>query len=165
MTTFVRRLLLCLCLAVLPATAEQLQGRVVGVADGDTLTLLDAARVQHKVRLAGIDAPEKGQAFGQRAKESLAELVAGQTVTVETHKQDRYGRAVGKVLLDDRDVNLEQIERGLAWFYRQYQSELTPDDRERYAAAEVQAREQRLGLWLWQDKAPMPPWEWRKERR
>ncbi len=88
---------------------------VVHVADGDTITVLDAGKVQHKVRLAGIDAPEKAQPFGQRSRESLADLVAGRTVIVETHKKDRYGRYVGKVILNSRDVNLEQIRRGMAW--------------------------------------------------
>ncbi len=88
---------------------------VVHVADGDTITVLDAGKVQHKVRLAGIDAPEKAQPFGQRSRESLEDLVAGRTVIVETHKKDRYGRYVGKVILNSRDVNLEQIRRGMAW--------------------------------------------------
>lgn len=163
MTTFVRRLLLCLCLAVLPAAAAELHGKVVGVTDGDTITVLDADKVLHTIRLAGIDAPEKKQAFGQRAKQSLAELVAGKYVTVVTHKQDRYGRDVGKVLIDGWDVNLMQIERGMGWFYRQYQRELTPEDRGLYESAEMDAKEQRRGLW--REKAPEPPWEWRKERR
>lgn len=160
MTTFVRRLLLCLCLAVLPATAEELHGKVVGVTDGDTITVLDADKGQHKIRLAGIDAPEKNQPFGQRSKESLAELVAGKDVTVVTHKQDRHGRDVGQVLLDGRDVNRVQVERGMAWFYRQYQRELRPEDRALYESAETDAKEKRLGLW--RDKTPVPPWEWRK---
>jgi len=88
---------------------------VVHVADGDTITVLDAGKVQHKVRLAGIDAPEKAKPFGQRSRESLEDLVAGRTVIVETHKKDRYGRYVGKVILNSRDVNLEQIRRGMAW--------------------------------------------------
>lgn len=88
---------------------------VVHVADGDTITVLDAGKVQHKVRLAGVDAPEKAQPFGQRSRESLEDLVAGRTVIVETHKKDRYGRYVGKVILNSRDVNLEQIRRGMAW--------------------------------------------------
>lgn len=88
---------------------------VVHVADGDTITVLDAGKVHHKVRLAGIDAPEKAKPFGQRSRESLEDLVAGRTVIVETHKKDRYGRYVGKVILNSRDVNLEQIRRGMAW--------------------------------------------------
>ena len=91
------------------ANAETITGRVVGVADGDTITVLDAGKVQHKIRLAGIDAPEKKQAFGQRSKESLSELAYDKTVEVEISKRDRYGRQIGKVLVNGRDVNLVQV--------------------------------------------------------
>lgn len=140
--------------------AELISGQVVHVADGDTITVLDASKVQRKVRLAGIDAPEKAQAFGQKSRESLEELVAGRTVIVETHKKDRYGRHVGKVLVNGQDMNIEQIRRGLAWFYRQYEGELTPDDRQSYDRAENEARDFRKGLWA--DKNPVPPWEFRR---
>ena len=93
-------------------------GQVVGVTDGDTITVLDGQRTQHKVRLAGIDAPEKAQAFGQRSKEHLSSLVFGRQVKVETEKQDRYGRTVGKVLVEGRDANLAMVVAGLAWHYK-----------------------------------------------
>lgn len=141
--------------------AELISGRVVHIADGDTITVLDSGKVQHKVRLAGIDAPEKAQAFGQKSRESLEELVAGRTVIVETHKKDRYGRAIGKILVNGQDMNIEQIRRGLAWFYRQYESELTPDDRQSYDRSETEAREFRKGLWS--DRNPTPPWEFRRQ--
>lgn len=161
----IKQRLICLLLVLQPAwlLAAEIQGRVIRVADGDTVTILDADKVQHKIRLAGIDAPEKAQAFGQRSKQSLTDLVAGKEVTVITHKEDRYGRSVGKVLREGRDVNLLQIERGLAWFYRQYQNEQTQEDRARYVEAEEQAREQRLGLW--RDKEPVPPWDWRRAHK
>jgi endonuclease YncB( thermonuclease family) len=110
------RLLLCgLILAVATVVdAETIVGHVVGVSDGDTITVLDAQRVQHKVRLAGIDAPEKAQPFGNRSKESLSELAFNKDVSVETEKLDRYGRSVGKVLVNGHDVNLVQVERGMA---------------------------------------------------
>ena len=117
------------------ANAETITGLVVGVSDGDTITVLDANKVQHKIRLAGIDAPEKKQAFGNRSKESLSALAFDKTVNVETDKQDRYGRQVGKVLVNGQDVNLVQVERGMAWFYRQYQREQSPNDRRLYEAA------------------------------
>jgi len=111
-----RRLIAAALLAVLlflPASAQQPQqaitGRVVGVSDGDTITVLDAGQRQHKIRLDGIDAPESSQDFGKRAKQSLSDLVFGKSVTVIGNKTDRYGRTVGKVLCDGRDVNLEQI--------------------------------------------------------
>uniref|UniRef100_UPI0035B077BF thermonuclease family protein n=1 Tax=Hylemonella sp. TaxID=2066020 RepID=UPI0035B077BF len=152
------------CVAILGLAiwcqAEVITGRVVSVTDGDTVTVLDAAKVQHKVRLAGIDAPEKSQAFGQRSRESLVELVAGKTVIVETYKKDRYGRSIGKVLVNGRDMNFEQIRRGLAWFYRQYEVELSPDDRQIYDRAESEAKDYKKGLWS--DRNPVPPWEFRR---
>eukprot|EP01041_Mallomonas_annulata_P033793 gene33793-56465_t len=97
-----------LLLAALACTAATIEGRVVGVADGDTITVLDDNKVQHKIRLAGIDAPEKKQPFGQRSKQSLSDLVFDKAVTVETNKRDKYQREVGKVLVDRTDANLEQ---------------------------------------------------------
>ena len=85
------------------------------MSDGDTITVLDKTHTQHKIRLAGIDAPEKNQAFGQRAKESLSDLVSSKAVTVETGKTDRYGREVGKVLVDGIDSNLVQVQKGFVW--------------------------------------------------
>ena len=102
-------------LLALQAQADNLVGKVVHVADGDTLTVLDDAKTQHKIRLAGIDAPESKQAFGQVSKHSLADQVAGQVVAVEWDKVDRYGRKVGKVILGSQDANLRQIQLGLAW--------------------------------------------------
>jgi len=139
--------------------AESITGQVVGVADGDTITVLDADKVQHKIRLAGIDAPEKKQAFGSRPKESLTDLVFNKTVDVETGKRDRYRREIGKVLVNGLDVNLVQIERGMAWFYRKYQREQSPNDREQYEAAENAAKDGKKGLW--RDTDPVPPWEFR----
>ncbi len=147
---------------VCTANAETITGRVVGVADGDTITVLDADKVQHKIRLSGIDAPEKKQPFGNRSKESLSELAFDKTVNVETEKRDRYGRQIGKVLVNGRDVNLVQVERGMAWFYRQYQREQSPNDRRLYEAAEDAARADKRGLW--RDADPMPPWEFRRNK-
>lgn len=141
------------------AFAETYSGRVVGVSDGDTLTVLDDSKTQHKIRLAGIDAPEKSQAFGQRSKESLSALVFGKPVTVDATKTDKYGRAIGKVLIGGRDANLLQIRLGLAWHYKAYEKEQSIVDRKTYAEAEVEARNRRVGLW--QDSKPIPPWDFR----
>lgn len=141
--------------------AELIRGRVVGVLDGDTIDVLDTARVSHRIRLAGIDAPEKSQAYGHKSKQSLSDLVFGKGVSVEIHKLDRYGREIGKVLLDSEDMNLEQIRRGMAWFYRQYERELSPEDQAAYDAAEETARSKKLGLWV--DQAPLPPWTFRRK--
>jgi endonuclease YncB( thermonuclease family) len=146
----------------LAANAETITGRVVGVADGDTITVLDADKVQHKIRLSGIDAPEKKQAFGQRSKQSLSDLAFGKDVAVETTKRDKYRREIGKVLVNGQDVNLVQVERGMAWFYRQYQRDQSPNDRRLYEAAEDAARAGKRGLW--RDADPVPPWEFRRNK-
>ena len=154
--------MLALCL-VLQVQADTLLGKVINVADGDSITVLDATNTQHKVRLTGIDAPERRQAFGNVSKESLAELVAGQSVAVEWDKVDRYGRKVGKVRVGGLDSNLVQVKRGLAWHYKKYEREQSPADRQSYAAAEVEARAAKLGLW--RDAEPTPPWEFRRKGR
>jgi len=150
-------------LATAPVLADTLQGRVVGVADGDTVTVLDSSNTQWKIRLIGIDAPEKRQAFGSRSKESLSSLVFNKSVSVEYSKRDKYGRTVGKILVDGVDANLEQVKAGMAWHYKKYQGEQSPDDRATYAHAEDNARGGKLGLWI--DAEPMPPWDWRKQRK
>ena len=122
-------LLLCAILSFADLTtahAETISGRVVGVADGDTLTLLDSSNQQHRIRLYGIDAPEKKQPFGSRAKQNLSSLAYGKSVTVEWSKLDRYGRIVGKAIVNGEDVGLRQLQAGLAWWYRQYAREQTP---------------------------------------
>lgn len=143
--------------------AAMITGRVVGVADGDTVTVLDGANTQHKIRLSGIDAPEKKQAFGTRSKQSLSDLVFDKQVTVETDKKDKYGRDVGKILLTGQDVNLEQVTRGFAWHYKQYEREQSANDRKLYVFAEHGARADRRGLWA--DAEPVPPWEFRHNKR
>lgn len=151
-----------LLLLALVSQAETITGRVVAIADGDTITVLDTTKTQHKIRLAGIDAPEKAQAFGQRSKESLSDLVFDQAVTVETTKRDRYRREIGKVLVDGLDANLEQIKRGMAWHYKAYEREQSPQERLDYAKAEEVARGARVGLW--KDAQPVPPWNFRHSR-
>ena len=149
---------MALCL-VFQVQADTLLGKVINVADGDTITVLDDTNTQHKIRLAGIDAPEKRQAFGNVSKQNLADMVAGQAVAVEWVKVDKYGRKVGKVLLAGTDCNLVQVKRGLAWHYKQYQREQSFTDQQSYAAAETEARAAKLGLW--RDAEPMPPWKFR----
>jgi endonuclease YncB( thermonuclease family) len=143
----------------LVSQAEVLIGHVVGVSDGDTITVIDNNKQRHVIRLMGIDAPEKAQAFGQSSKESLSELVFNKEVSITWFKKDRYGRTVGQVRLIDTDVCLEQIKRGLAWHYKQYEREQSVEDRSRYADAEEQARIARNGLWL--DDKPTEPRKFR----
>jgi endonuclease YncB( thermonuclease family) len=144
------------CTVTLSAT---LTGEVVGVSDGDTITVLDTNKIQHKIRLSGIDAPEKKQGFGERSKQHLSGLVFAKTVTVEWKKTDKYRRMLGKVLVDGKDANLEQIRTGFAWHYKQYQNDQSPSDRSIYSRTEAEARNRRIGLW--QDAKPIPPWDFR----
>lgn len=155
--------LVALCLVGLVAGTQarthQIEGAVVGVHDGDTVTLLDADHRQHKIRLDGIDAPELGQPFGRASKQHLAELAAHQQARAECHKTDHYGREVCRVLVGGNDAGQEQIRAGMAWFFRRYAHELPPYRRQQYADTEAQARAGGRGLWA--DDEPVPPWTWR----
>ena len=144
------------------AHADVLLGHVISVSDGDTITVLDDNKQRHVIRLMGIDAPEKAQAYGQKAKESLSDLVFNKEVSVTWFKRDRYGRTVGQVYVDDTDVCLEQIKRGLAWHYKDYEREQSVEDRTRYAIAEEQARITRIGLWA--DSNAIEPSKFRHSR-
>jgi len=157
------RLVIGLCFAFLlslPASADTLTGKVVKITDGDTLYVLDANYKEHKIRLAGIDAPERKQAYGLASRKHLASIVASKQVTIEYQKRDRYGRIVGKVLLDGIDACLEQVKAGFAWHYKKYQHEQSLEDQRLYADAETKARDGRLGLW--RENNPNPPWEHRR---
>ena len=136
--------------------ADILTGKLVSVTDGDTVKILTKDKTLYKIRLNGIDAPEKSQAFGKKSKANLSKLVAGRIVDVHYKKTDRYGRILGTILVDNHDMNLRQIEDGFAWVYRRYCK------RADYYKAEEYARNRKLGLWY--DKYPMPPWEYRKRR-
>lgn len=152
-----------LCAISFGVSAESISGKVIAVADCDTLTLLTEGNRQIKIRIAGIDSPEKKQDFGQRAKESLSELAYDQQADADCRKRDKYQRSVCVVMVDSKDVGLEQIRRGMAWWYRQYISEQTPQERSNYERAEVDAKMRGIGLWS--AKAPVPPWDWRKTSR
>ena len=155
-------LLVLFCVA-LPALGDTLlEGRVVRVIDGDTVVLLDATQEQHRIRLAGIDAPERKQPFGTKSKQYLAGMVGSEDVTVDWNKRDRYHRIVGKIIHDGQDVDLAMVRAGFAWWYRKYAHEQSPADRVLYEDAEEKAREQGTGLWV--DPDPVPPWDWRHRR-
>jgi endonuclease YncB( thermonuclease family) len=153
-------LVLVICNA---AFAESYTARVVSIADGDTVTVLDAENIQHKIRLVGIDAPEKHQPYGNVSRMHLGKLVHQRTVTIDTNMRDKYKRELGKVILDGKDINLEQVRAGYAWHYKKYMREQSTVDRESYAQAEDEARENRLGLW--RDENPEPPWDFRHQSR
>ena len=154
-----------LCLAWLPFIASVhgaeapaiVAGNVVGVHDGDSLTLLTADRVQLKIRLEGIDAPELGQAFGNAAKKALSDLAFGRRVQVQVTGVDRYKRTLGVVLVDGKNINLEMVRRGLAWRYDQYSKDAA------LLAAQDAAKAARRGLWA--DVEPVAPWAWRKLKK
>ena len=143
------------------AHAKTIEGLVVGVADGDTITVMDQQKNTYKIRLQGIDAPEKKQAFGEKSKQSLHDLVHGKQVRIEYDKEDKYGRIVGKITLDDLDICLQQLVLGMAWHYKKYQNEQSVADRVVYNDAELKSKSLKLGLWA--DETPMPPWEFRKK--
>lgn len=148
-----------LTLNVVSVFAETLEGRVVGIADGDTVTVLAEGHRRVQIRIAGIDAPEKRQPFGQSAKASMSDCAFGKAATVEWKKLDRYGRTIGKLVVDGVDCGLRQIELGLAWHYKAYEREQSPEDRGSYAEAEKSAKLASKGLWS--DPIPQPPWEFR----
>jgi endonuclease YncB( thermonuclease family) len=156
MKSFLYFALLTICVTLSTgAYAESFTGKVVGVHDGDTVTVLMDNRTQVKIRLAEIDAPELAQPYGNKSKQALSDLVFGQKVTVVKGVIDKYGRTVGRVYQSDIDVNLTMVKQGAAWAYRQY---LTDDA---ILAAEESAKATGAGLWSLQDDQRMPPWEWR----
>jgi micrococcal nuclease len=137
-----------------PLWAEDFTGKVVGVSDGDTITVMRLDRGE-KVRLYGIDCPEKGQAFGNRAKQFTSEMVFGKEVLVKTHGCDKYGRILGEVFMPDgTSLNQELVRNGLAWWFKRYVKDVT------LARLEEEARAGKVGLWA--DPHAVPPWEWRK---
>lgn len=161
--------LFVLCISIAHA---DISGKVVAVTDGDTIKVLDANSKLHKIRLTGIDAPEKGQAFGIASREHLASLVAGKTVRVESSKTDRYGRVLGKVWVQPPDcqdcgrtldANHAQVLSGMAWWYQYYANQQPVEERERYKSAVTEARQRKLGLWS--EPQPIPPWAWRRGER
>jgi endonuclease YncB( thermonuclease family) len=148
------------CLTAVAAEPHTFTGKAVSVHDGDTLHVLDDAKHEHTIRLEGIDAPERKQAFGTVARDRLAEITKGKPVTVQAGKRDKYGRTVARINVEGQDVNQQMVAEGLAWHYTAYSDDAT------LAEAEREARAARRGLWA--DKAPVPPWEWRateKERK
>jgi endonuclease YncB( thermonuclease family) len=137
-----------------------IRGRCVGCHDGDSITLLAPSNTQIKIRVAFLDAPELGQAFGNRAKQAMSDLVFGKEIAVYPHTIDRYGRTVAVVYVDDIDAGLELLHQGLAWCYTRYLPEASADIQASYRQAEADARAQRRGLWG--DPTPVEPWVWRR---
>lgn len=142
-----------------PDAAVTFRARVVGVTDGDTLTVLDENDQQHTIRLAEIDAPERGQPWGTRAKQALSSLVFRKNVLLQQTDTDRYGRVVARVFAEGEDVNRAMVGQGAAWAYRRYLTDQT------LIAAEARARRERVGLWALGEAETVEPWEWRRGKR
>lgn len=156
--------LLFLVFLLLPAisSAETINGKVVSVADGDTITVLTPEHKQIKIRLAAVDTPEKKQAYGQKAKDFTAARVAGKNVTIKPETTDKYGRTVGFVFVDgtNRSLNEQIVADGYGWVYRKYcQGTFCAD----WLQSEKKARETKIGLWA--ESNPIPPWEWRHTQK
>ena len=144
-----------LLIAAIPIHAKIITGKVIRVADGDTLTILTNSKKQEKIRLIGIDAPERGQAFGTASRHALNKLCFKQHAYVDYEQRDRYGRILGRVFCNKIDANQSQVREGMAWVYRYYSNDKS------LIALENDAKDQRLGLW--QSKNPIPPWEFRRQ--
>ena len=138
--------------------AENLTGKVVGITDGDTATVLIHNK-QTKVRLAEIDTPEKNQPYGQKAKKALSDYIFGKTVRIKVDTIDRYGRTVGTIFLNDLNINKEMVKAGHAWVYVQYAKDKT------LFVLEKNARENQLGLWALPKEQRIAPWQWRRGKR
>ena len=156
--------LVLLAAAVLLLTAALadspiIEGRVISIADGDTLTLLTLEKEQVKIRLAEIDTPERGQPYASKAQDELSSLVWQQEINVQVVTIDRYGRTVGRIYVGDIDVSAEMVRRGAAWVYRKYATD------DSLYALEDEAREAKRGIWGLSEADRMPPWEWRRNRR
>jgi endonuclease YncB( thermonuclease family) len=152
---------IALTLFTAAADADTLTGRVVEIADGDTLTLL-VGRQHYTIKIASIDAPERSQAWGDRSKTNLSRLTFNQTAVAECFKLDRWGHKVCRVTVNSVDIGLEQINDGLAWWYRKDANEQTAASQSAYGRAELMAKLKRLGLW--DDTKPVPPWSFRGGR-
>lgn len=138
-----------------------IEGKVIGVHDGDTVAVLDQDNKKFTIRLQGIDAPELKQEFGSVSQKNLSGMVLGKRVSIFWTKVDKYRRTVGTIMLDGRDINIEQVKAGVAWHFKKYEDEQSPTDRRTYAVAEQVARAAKLGLW--KEVNPRPPGDWRQE--
>ena len=149
----------CVAIATFGVAHADFSGLVVRVSDGDTIKVRDRCANVRTVRMLGIDAPEKDQAHGLASKEALSTMVSGKRVKVISGKRDKYGRDLGKVLLDKQDVNYRQVQAGNAWHYSYYQADQSAVDQLAYKSAQDKAQAAQVGLWA---EERMPPWEWRR---
>ena len=144
--------------------------KVQRVVDGDTIYVVDNFGQKFKVRLTGIDAPEKNQTYGLASTYELTEILINKWVLLKSkpskgnpYSTDRYNRVLAKIILDGLDINLFQVSRGYAWHFKRYQKQQSPLDRKLYSQAELNAKKNKLGLWS--EKKPIAPWKWRKIKK
>jgi micrococcal nuclease len=154
-----KKILIIILILCWPITARAWMAKVVSVTDGDTIKVYNVEQGQVKIRLYGIDTPEKAQPYGKAAGKHLASLIAGATVEVESVAKDRYGRTVGIVSDSETNINQEMVRSGYAWVYQRYCDKPFCDY---WLALENEAKIEKLGLW--QEPNPVPPWEWRRKK-
>ncbi len=166
---FTNAFVIIFTLSINPLRAD-FTAKVQRVVDGDTVHVIDKAGKKFKVRLTGIDAPEKNQPYGLAATYKLTEILINKLVLLKSKPNngkpytiDRYKRVLAKIILDGRDINLLQVLRGYAWHFKRYQKQQSPSDRELYSEAEIDAKKNELGLW--EEKNPIAPWKWRKMKK
>lgn len=152
-----KKLLTALAILTVSTTCSALDGKVVGVIDGDTIDLLDANNRTHRIRFAETDSPERRQAFGQRAKHHLSQICFGKTARFTPNNQSSYDRLVGYVSCNGVDANLKMAQDGFAWVDSRYAK--TPS----LIQAVENAKRQKIGLWS--DPNPIPPWMWRRAHK
>ena len=158
MSLLMRFILLALSLFSGVAVADEITGKVVKIADADTITVLDASNTQHKIRFEGIDAPERGQAYGSKATDALKGAIDNKPVRVVVSGKDRYQRNIGTVYVGEKNLNQWLVANGWAWHYKAYSKD------QKLAKLELAARKARVGLWA-DSSTPMAPWDYRASKR
>tara|TARA_B110000196_G_scaffold117401_1_gene101990 strand:- start:112 stop:687 length:576 start_codon:yes stop_codon:yes gene_type:complete len=162
-----KRLLIIILFSISTYTYGDFNAQVVRIVDGDTIQVIDSNGIKFKIRLLGIDTPELKQRFGYESSLSLKKIIDGKSVIIISKPENnkpytlgRYKRIIGKIILNGKDINLEMVQKGMAWHYKKYIKSQNVEDRQSYNNAEQDARLNKIGLWS--DVNPVAPWEWRK---
>jgi endonuclease YncB( thermonuclease family) len=162
-----KRLLIIILFSISTYTYGDFNAQVVRIVDGDTIQVIDSNGIKFKIRLLGIDTPELKQRFGYESSLSLKKIIDGKSVIIiskpeknKPYTLGRYKRIIGKIILNGKDINLEMVQKGMAWHYKKYIKSQNVEDRQSYNNAEQDARLNKIGLWS--DVNPVAPWEWRK---
>ena len=162
-----KRLLIIILFSISTYTYGDFNAQVVRIVDGDTIQVIDSNGIKFKIRLLGIDTPELKQRFGYESSLSLKKIIDGKSVIIiskpeknKPYTLGRYKRIIGKIILNGKDINLEMVQKGMAWHYKKYIKSQNVEDRQSYNNAEQDARLNKIGLWS--DVSPVAPWEWRK---